>query len=238
MPGGLVALLDDIATIAKMAATSLDDVAGASAKATSKAAGVVIDDTAVTPNYVIGITPDRELPIIGKIALGSLRNKLIFLLPAAIALSALAPWAITPLLLAGGSYLCFEAGEKILEAVSGGHHEEKAEAVTDPKELEKRQVTGAIRTDFILSGEIMAIALSTIEKQPLLTQALALAAVGVAITAGVYGVVAVIVKMDDIGLTLAKRQAATTRAIGRWRSWPRCSAPPPSGRWATTARRT
>ena len=215
MPGGLVALLDDIAMIAKMAAASLDDVAGASAKAATKAAGVVIDDTAVTPNYVIGLTPDRELPIIGKIALGSLKNKLVFLLPAALLLSAFAPWLITPLLLVGGSYLCFEASEKILEAITGSHHESAAAVTTDPKELEQRQVAGAIRTDFILSGEIMAIALGTIENQPLLTQAFALVAVAIGITAGVYGVVAVIVKMDDIGLNLAKRKAATTRAIGR-----------------------
>lgn len=215
MPGGLVALLDDIAAIAKMAAASLDDVAGASAKAATKAAGVVIDDTAVTPNYVIGLTPDRELPIIGKIAIGSLRNKLLFLLPAAIALSAFAPWAITPLLLVGGAYLCFEASEKILHALIGGEHETGTDTITDPQELEKRQVSGAIRTDFILSGEIMAIALGTIEGKPLLTQALALFAVAVAITAGVYGVVAVIVKMDDIGLNLARRRATATRAIGR-----------------------
>jgi len=215
MPGGLVALLDDIAMIAKLAASSLDDVAGASAKAATKAAGVVIDDTAVTPNYVIGLTPDRELPIIGKIALGSLRNKLVFLLPAALLLSAFAPWAITPLLLVGGAYLCFEASEKIVHALSGEHHEADAATLGDPKELEKRQVAGAIRTDFILSGEIMAIALGTIEAQPLLTQAISLFAVAIAITAGVYGVVAVIVKMDDIGLAMAKRRLAATRAIGR-----------------------
>lgn len=215
MPGGLVALLDDIAAIAKMAAASLDDVAGASAKAATKAAGVVIDDAAVTPTYVVGLTPDRELPIIGKIALGSLKNKLVFLLPAALLMSAFAPWLITPLLLVGGSYLCFEGSEKILHALMGDHHEAAAATITDPKELEKRQVAGAIRTDFILSGEIMAIALGTIDHQPLLTQALSLLAVAVVITAGVYGVVAVIVKMDDIGLNLAKRKAAATRAIGR-----------------------
>ena len=215
MPGGLVALLDDIAMIAKMAATSLDDVAAASAKAATKAAGVVIDDAAVTPNYVVGLTPDRELPIIGKIALGSLKNKLVILLPAALLLSAFAPWAITPLLLVGGAYLCFEGAEKILHTLSGDHHGEESIATLDAKELEARQVEGAIRTDFILSGEIMAIALSTIEGQPLVNQALALITVALAITAGVYGVVAVIVKMDDIGLHLAQRRAAATRAIGR-----------------------
>ncbi|MBA3880039.1 MAG: DUF808 domain-containing protein [Sphingobium sp.] len=215
MPGGLVALLDDIAAIAKLAAASLDDVAGASAKAASKAAGVVIDDAAVTPSYVVGLTPDRELPIIGKIALGSLRNKLVFLLPAALLLSAFAPWLITPLLLIGGSYLCFEGAEKIVHALSHEPHAEEAIVKLDARQLEDRQVSGAIRTDFILSGEIMAIALSTIEGQPLLNQALALVAVAFGITAGVYGVVAVIVKMDDIGLAMAKRKLATTRAIGR-----------------------
>ncbi|WP_066649962.1 MULTISPECIES: DUF808 domain-containing protein [Sphingomonas] len=215
MPGGLVALLDDIAAIAKLAASSLDDVAGASAKAASKAAGVVIDDAAVTPSYVVGLTPDRELPIIGKIAVGSLKNKLVFLLPAALLLSAFAPWAITPLLLVGGSYLCFEGAEKIVHALSHEPHAEEAIVKLDARQLEDRQVSGAIRTDFILSGEIMAIALSTIEGQPLLNQALALIAVAFGITAGVYGVVAVIVKMDDIGLAMAKRKLATTRAIGR-----------------------
>lgn len=216
MPGGLVALLDDIALIAKTAAATLDDVAAASAKAATKAAGVVIDDAAVTPNYVVGLTPDRELPIIGKIALGSLKNKLVILLPAALLLSAFAPWAITPLLLVGGAYLCFEGAEKILHALSADdHHDEEAVVALDAKELEARQVGGAIRTDFILSGEIMAIALSTIEGQPIVNQALALVAVALAITAGVYGVVAIIVKMDDIGLHLAQRRAAATRALGR-----------------------
>ena len=215
MPGGLVALLDDIAMIAKLAAASLDDVAGASAKAATKAAGVVIDDAAVTPSYVVGLTPDRELPIIGKIALGSLKNKLVFLLPAALLLSAFAPWLITPLLLVGGAYLCFEGAEKIVHAFSSAPHAEEAIVQLDARQLENRQVNGAIRTDFILSGEIMAIALSTIENQSLFNQALALVAVAIAITAGVYGVVAVIVKMDDIGLAMAKRKLATTRAIGR-----------------------
>ena len=200
MAGGLVALLDDIATLAKLAATSLDDVAGASAKAGSKAVGVVIDDTAVTPRYVVGLSPARELPIIWKIALGSLRNKLLFLLPAALLLSAFAPWAITPILMAGGAFLCFEATEKIVEALSGHHHGEEAVQITDPKQLEERQVSGAIRTDLILSGEIMAIAL---------------ALVGIAITAAVYGVVALIVKMDDIGLALARRPGAAAQAMGR-----------------------
>jgi len=215
MAGGLVALLDDVAAIAKLAAASLDDVAGASARAGAKAAGVVIDDTAVTPRYVVGLAPQRELPIIGKIALGSLRNKLIFLLPAALLLSAFAPWAITPILMAGGAFLCFEASEKILETLTGGHEEAADAAPVDAKVLEDRQVSGAIRTDLILSGEIMAIALSELPDMAIGTQAIALALVGIAITVGVYGVVAAIVKMDDIGLHLAAREGRVSQAIGR-----------------------
>ena len=215
MAGGLVALLDDIAAMAKLAAASLDDVAGAAGRAGAKAAGVVIDDTAVTPTYVVGLSPARELPIIWKIARGSLRNKLLFLLPAALALSAFAPWLITPILMLGGAFLCFEAAEKIIGAITGHGHGEEAAAVTDPQELEDRQVSGAIRTDLILSGEIMAIALGELTDQSLVNQAIALAIVGLAITAGVYGVVALIVKMDDIGLHLAQKPGAGSQAFGR-----------------------
>lgn len=215
MAGGLVALLDDIAAMAKLAAASLDDVAGAAGRAGAKAAGVVIDDTAVTPTYVVGLSPARELPIIWKIARGSLRNKLLFLLPAALALSAFAPWLITPILMLGGAFLCFEAAEKIIGAITGHGHGEEAAAVTDPQELEDRQVSGAIRTDLILSGEIMAIALGELADQSLVNQAIALAIVGLAITAGVYGVVALIVKMDDIGLHLAQKPGAGSQAFGR-----------------------
>ena len=213
MAGGLVALLDDIAAMAKLAAASLDDVAGAAGRAGAKAAGVVIDDTAVTPTYVVGLSPARELPIIWKIAKGSLRNKLLFLLPAALILSAVAPWAITPILMAGGAFLCFEAAEKILGAFTGHGHGDDAAAATSPQELEDRQVSSAIRTDLILSGEIMAIALAELADQSLVNQAIALALVAVAITAGVYGLVALIVKMDDIGLHLAQKPA--TRTLGR-----------------------
>jgi predicted DNA repair protein MutK len=215
MPGGLVALLDDVAALARLAAASVDDVAAAAGRAGVKAAGVVIDDTAVTPRYVVGLTPDRELPIIGRIAIGSLRNKLLFILPVALALSALAPWAITPLLMIGGSYLCFEAAEKIWEAVSGHAHAEEVTAIDDPAELEARQVSGAIRTDFILSAEIMAIALAELPDLSLVTRALALAVVAVGITVGVYGVVALLVKMDDVGLHLSRRDAPAARAVGR-----------------------
>jgi predicted DNA repair protein MutK len=216
MPSGLIALLDDVATIAKLAAASLDDVAGAAGKAGAKSAGVVIDDTAVTPRYVVGLAPERELPIIGKIAWGSIRNKIVFLLPAALLLTAFAPFLMTPLLMLGGAYLAFEATEKIVEKLLHEHeHEEQlVDAMGDPVELEKMQVSGAIRTDFILSAEIMAIALASLEHLTLLTTALALVAVAVAITAGVYGVVALIVKLDDIGLHLAARRSRAARAIG------------------------
>ena len=216
MPSGLIALLDDVATIAKLTASSLDDVAGAAGKASTKAAGVVIDDTAVTPRYVVGLLPERELPIIGKIAWGSLKNKVLLLLPAALLLTALAPFLITPLLMIGGTYLAFEATEKIVEKLRHEHqHEEQlVDAMADPHELENLQVKGAIRTDFILSAEIMAIALASLEHLTLLTTALALIAVALAITAGVYGVVALIVKLDDIGLHLAGRRNGAARAFG------------------------
>jgi predicted DNA repair protein MutK len=216
MPSGLIALLDDVAGITKLTASSLDDVAAAAGKAGSKAAGVVIDDTAVTPRYVMGLTPDRELPIIWKIAKGSLRNKLFFLLPAALALSAFAPWLLPPLLMLGGAFLCFEAVEKLLEAMQGGHDlAEEALTTHSSKELEEQKVSGAIRTDFILSGEIMAIALGTVASEPIWEQAIILAIVAILITAGVYGVVGFIVKMDDIGLHLAERRSAGARSLGR-----------------------
>jgi len=216
MPSGLIALLDDVATIAKLAAASLDDVAGAAGKASSKAAGVVIDDTAVTPRYVVGLAPERELPIIGKIAAGSLKNKLLFLLPAALLLTAFAPFLIIPLLMIGGSYLAFEATEKIAEVLlhDHGHEEQLVDAMADPADLEALQVKGAIRTDFILSAEIMAIALANLEHLSFVTTAIALVVVALAITAGVYGVVALIVKLDDIGLHLAERSSAAARAVG------------------------
>jgi uncharacterized protein len=217
MPSGLIALLDDVATIAKLAASSLDDVAGAAGKASTKAAGLVIDDTAVTPRYVVGLAPERELPIIGKIAWGSLKNKLLILLPVALLLTAFAPFLVMPLLMIGGSYLAFEGTEKILEKLLHDHdHEDKLiESIDDPRELEALQVKSAIRTDFILSGEIMAISLASLDDLSLMTTALALVGVALAITAGVYGVVAVIVKLDDIGLHLARASGAATRAIGR-----------------------
>ena len=217
MPSGLAALLDDVATIAKMAAASVDDVSAASGRASVKAAGVVVDDAAVTPGYAMGFSPERELPIIGKIALGSLKNKFLILLPGALVISAFAPWALTPLLMAGGAYLCFEASEKLWEKLAGHDPGETTadELALASHEQEKKMVGSAIRTDLILSAEITAIALADLAERPLAIQAAALALVGLLITAAVYGAVALIVKMDDIGLHLAEREAASTRALGR-----------------------
>ena len=218
---GLLGLLDDVTALAKVAAASIDDVAGQATKAGLKAAGAVIDDTAVTPNYVTGFTADRELPIVKKIAIGSVRNKLLILLPAALALSFFAPWAITPLLAIGGAYLCFEGAEKVFEAVFP--HEAHAEAhdleppVDDPAQLEAARINGAIQTDFILSAEIMTIALGTLpEDLPFLEKAAVLAVVGIGITLLVYGAVALIVKADDIGLAMARKaRSGAGRATGR-----------------------
>src|SRR5687767_4001821 len=215
MPSGLIALLDDVAMIAKLAAASTDDIAAATAKAGVKAAGVVIDDTAVTPRYVTGLTPERELPIIWKIAKGSLKNKLLFLLPGAVALSAFAPFLITPVLMIGGAYLAFEATEKIMEKLLHDHQHQVELLQTDtPQELEERQVAGAIRTDFILSAEIMAIALNELSDLSIGEQAAALALVGIVITVAVYGVVGLIVKLDDIGLHLSERRNTASRKLG------------------------
>jgi uncharacterized protein len=216
MPSGLIALLDDVSMIAKLASASVDDIAGATAKAGAKAAGVVIDDTAVTPRYVTGLSPERELPIIWKIALGSLRNKLLFLLPGAIALSAFAPFLITPLLMLGGAYLAFEATEKIMEVILHDHHHEVELLQADtPQELEALQVKGAIRTDFILSAEIVAIALNALGDLTLWEKAAALVVISLAITIGVYGAVGLIVKLDDIGLHMAERRNRAAQSFGR-----------------------
>ncbi len=216
MASGLIALLDDIAAIARSAAASLDDIGGAVGSAGTKAAGVVIDDAAVTPRYVAGLPPERELPIIAKIALGSLKNKLLILLPISLLLSAFLPWAITPLLMCGGAYLAFEATEKLIELVTQDHHDEDSLAEADrTEELEARQVAGAVRTDLILSAEIMAIALASLAGRPIVHQGIVLAIVGIAITAGVYGAVALVVKLDDIGLHLARGRSRAAASFGR-----------------------
>lgn len=214
MAGGLAALLDDIAAMARLAAASVDDIGAAAGRASAKAAGVVVDDAAVTPRYVTGFTPDRELPMIKRIAKGSMVNKLIILV-AALTLSELVPWILTPLLMLGGLYLSFEGAEKIIEKVSGRSHAKKKPAVVKGGDHEDQMVKGAIRTDFILSAEIMVIALSTMAQDAtLVIKAATLLVVAILITIGVYGVVALIVKMDDIGLALAQRRRPGSQALG------------------------
>lgn len=217
MTSGWIALLDDLTALTKVAASSLDDAASQAAKAGSKAAGIVIDDAAVTPRYVVGLAAERELPIIGKIALGSLKNKLLLLLPGALLLSFLAPWAITPLLMAGGAFLCLEGYHKVMDLVRPAHDSGKADAgaVLTAVELEKVRVSSAIRTDFILSAEIMAITLASVAASPVWLQAAVLGVVGTFMTFIVYGAVAVIVKADDVGVVLARSGQAAVRAVGR-----------------------
>ena len=214
---GLLALLDDVAAIAKLAATQLDDVAAQASKAGTKAAGVVIDDAAVTPKYVTGLPAARELPIVWKIARASFFNKLVILLPAALLLNAFLPWLLTPLLMIGGAYLCFEGAEKVwhLFVPHKDHGPQQAETL-DAAHLEEQRVKGAIKTDFILSAEIMTISLSQIDIDTLWIQTMALAAVAIGITALVYGAVALLVKADDFGILLsAKGRFGATRAVGR-----------------------
>ncbi|MBC9248132.1 DUF808 domain-containing protein [Paracoccus sp. 11-3] len=217
---GLLALLDDVASISKVAAASIDDVAGQAAKAGAKAAGAVIDDAAVTPKYVHGFDANREVPIVWKIAKGSLFNKLVILLPVALLLSVFAPWLISPLLMLGGAYLCFEGAEKVAHALGASSDAHDSEKHTHPEAdgpaLEEQRVAGAIKTDFILSAEIMTIALSTIpDSDPIWMKALILAVVAIGITIAVYGFVAVIVKADDFGVRLASRQTGPLAAFGR-----------------------
>ncbi|MCY7342715.1 MAG: DUF808 domain-containing protein [Pseudonocardia sp.] len=215
---GLFALLDDVAALVRLTAASLDDIAGAAGRAGVKAAGVVVDDAAVTPRYVQGLEPKRELSIIGRIARGSLRNKLLFILPAALLLSQFAPWLLTPILMLGGAYLCYEGAEKIWELLSGHHpapEETRESAAADPAGHEKKVVSGAVRTDFILSAEIMVISLNEVESEGFWSRAAILLVVAVAITVLVYGVVALIVKMDDVGLRLAAREIGPVSALGR-----------------------
>lgn len=224
MSVGLLALLDDVAALAKVAAASIDDVAGQAAKAGAKAAGVVIDDAAVTPRYVVGFAADRELPIVRAIAVGSLRNKLLILMPVALALGELAPWAIVPLLMAGGAYLAYEGAEKVYASLfphaAHGHEAHVQPAAATPEELERQKVASAVKTDFILSAEIMAITLAALPEGSLLVHAAVMAIVAVGITVAVYGGVALIVKADDVGVRLAANGAshaggAATRALGR-----------------------
>ena len=214
---GLLALLDDVAAIAKLAASQLDDVAAQATKAGAKAAGVVIDDAAVTPKYVTGLPAARELPIVAKIARASFFNKLVLLLPAALLLDAFLPWLLTPLLMLGGAYLCFEGAEKVWHLIVPHEPHGPQQAKTlDAAHLEAARVKGAIKTDFILSAEIMTITLASIESDSLLTRTLTLAAVAIGITAAVYGAVALLVKADDVGLRMSLRgRLSATRALGR-----------------------
>ena len=216
MPGGLAALLDDVSIIARAAASSVDDVAAAAGRAGSKTAGVVIDDAAVTPGYVVGFSPARELPIIAKIAKGSVKNKLLILLPGALLLSQFLPQAIVFVLMLGGCYLSYEGAEKIVEKLSGQKHGKTIdEPIEDEVAFEKERVSGAIRTDLILSAEIMAITLNEVAAETLLTRALVLALVGLAVTVFIYGAVAIIVKLDDVGLSLMQKPDETAKKIGK-----------------------
>ncbi|MEL7190178.1 MAG: DUF808 domain-containing protein [Pseudomonadota bacterium] len=220
MPSGLVALLDDVAVIARTAAASVDDIAAAAGRAGSKTAGVVIDDAAVTPSYVTGLSPARELPIIWAITKGSLFNKLIILLPIAMLLDYFAPWLIIYLLMIGGAFLCYEGAEKVMEKLGGAKHGKTVEdTIEDPVAFEKQRISGAVRTDFILSAEIMAIVLNELTQNDVIRDSLwqkgaALAIVAVVVTIVVYGTVAIIVKLDDIGLAMTKRESEASQKFG------------------------
>lgn len=215
MSAGLFALLDDVAALARVAAASIDDVGAAAGRASMKAAGVVVDDTAVTPQYVSGVAAKRELPIIKKIAIGSVRNKLLIILPLALLLSQFLPWLLTPILMCGGTFLCYEGAEKIWEKLAGhgGVADEEVKAEIGPEE-ERSMVTGAIRTDLILSAEIMVISLNEVTEQPFLARAAILVVVALGITVLVYGVVAVIVKMDDVGVAMTRWSSGLAQKVG------------------------
>jgi predicted DNA repair protein MutK len=214
--GSLLALIDDIAAV-------LDDVALLSKVAAKKTAGVLGDDLALNAQQVTGVSADRELPVVWAVGVGSLRNKAI-LVPSALAISAFAPWAITPLLMAGGAYLCYEGVEKLAHkylhsaAEDAAHEAELAAAVAsgaDMMTLEKDKIQGAVRTDFILSAEIIVIALGIVANAPFTQQVAVLVAVAIVMTVGVYGIVAGIVKLDDAGLWLSRRASAAAQATGR-----------------------
>jgi len=214
--GGLVGLLDDVAALAKLAAASIDDVGAAAGRASMKAAGVVVDDTAVTPTYVHGLAAERELPIIRRIATGSLRNKLLFILPVAVLLSEIAPTVVEVILMAGGAFLAYEGAHKLVHAL---RHRDAPEqgvpAAAIGPDAEEATIAGAIRTDFILSAEIMVIALKEVLDEALASRIVILVVVALLITLIVYGLVALIVKMDDIGLSLTQRDSGGAQRVGR-----------------------
>lgn len=211
----LLTLLDDITTL-------LDDVAVMGKVAAKKTAGVLGDDLSLNAQQVSGVKANRELPVVWSVAKGSFLNKLI-LVPLALLISAFAPWAITPLLMVGGAYLCYEGVEKVLHSLHKDKSQETPEAreqrllkaaQQDPAEFEKKKVKGAVRTDFILSAEIVAITLGIVSEAPLLNQVIILAGVAILVTVGVYGIVAGIVKIDDLGMWLQKKTSAAAKAIG------------------------
>lgn len=212
MAGGLLALLDDVALIARSAAASADDVAALTGKTAAKSAGVVIDDAAVTPGYLTGVRPAAELPMIWRITKGSLRNKLVIILPIALLLSWLAPWALTPILMLGGTYLCYEGAHKVIGAFRGHDHEQHAAAESGP-DAEDKLVKAAITTDLILSAEIMVISLNSVLDESFWVRSVVLVLVAIGITIGVYGAVALLIKLDDIGLHLIERDSAP--GVGR-----------------------
>ena len=215
MSGGLVGLFDDVAALAKLAAASVDDVGAAAGRASMKAAGVVVDDTAVTPSYVQGLAASRELPIIRKIAIGSVRNKLLFILPAALILSEIAPTLVEIILMCGGAFLCYEGAHKVIHALKKDDHDHAVPVVMQGPDAERTTIAGAIRTDFILSAEIMVISLKEVIDEPFVSRAVILVVVALLITVIVYGVVALIVKMDDAGLKLAQRDEPSAQRTGR-----------------------
>jgi predicted DNA repair protein MutK len=215
MAGGLAGLLDDVAALAKLAAASVDDVGAAAGRASVKAAGVVVDDAAVTPNYVKGLAAERELPIIRKIAVGSMRNKVLFILPVALLLSEIAPTVVEIILMCGGAFLSYEGAHKVIHAISGDDHDHDVPAPMRGPEAEAATVSGAIRTDFILSAEIMVISLKEVLDEPVAARAIILVVVALVITVAVYGTVALIVKMDDIGLALLQRTSPAAHRSGR-----------------------
>lgn len=215
MPSGLVALFDDVALIARAASASVDDIAAAAGRAGSKTAGVVIDDAAVTPSYVTGLSPARELPIIWSITKGSFFNKLVILLPGAIVLSEFLPGLIIWILMLGGAFLSYEGAEKVLEKLGGAKHGKTVDdVIEDPAKFEKERISGAIRTDLILSAEIMAITLNELDLDVWWERGFALGIVAIVVTVVVYGSVAIIVKLDDIGLAMAKGGSAAKRKFG------------------------
>jgi uncharacterized protein len=216
MAGGLVGLLDDVAALAKLAAASVDDVGVAAGRASVKAAGVVVDDAAVTPAYVRGLAAERELPIIRKIAIGSLRNKLLFITPVALLLSEVLPTLVEVILMFGGCFLAYEGAHKLIHALKHDDHDHDVPAAAQGADAERATISGAIRTDFILSAEIMVIALNEVADEALVSRAIILAVVALGITVMVYGVVALIVKMDDIGLRLARTKQGAVAATGRF----------------------